>query len=170
VGEREGVSTAATDDADADACAHAQVAAAGQAVPPIRNLSDSSLSSGLFLIALCAAVNPNAVDASLVAHGGTADDHLSNAKYAISIARKIGPNLHPSPFLSPTSRPPLSFSSGACVFLTPEDIIEVKPKMLFTFIASLWVTELGGSSNSSAAGAARDTCRLSPYAHGDRLG
>jgi len=48
------------------------------------------------------------------------EDLLSNAKYVISCARKI----------------------GAMVFLTPEDIVEVKSKMLLTLVASLWATEL----------------------------
>lgn len=41
---------------------------------------------------------------------------MLNAKYAISCSRKI----------------------GACVFLTPEDIVEVKSKMIMTFVAELW--------------------------------
>jgi hypothetical protein len=40
----------------------------------------------------------------------------NNAKYAISIARKL----------------------GACIFLTWEDIKEVKTKMLMTFVAGLY--------------------------------
>ena len=42
-------------------------------------------------------------------------DYLANAKYAISMARKL----------------------GATIFLLPEDIVEVKPKMILTFIGSL---------------------------------
>lgn len=43
---------------------------------------------------------------------------MNNAKYVISVARKI----------------------GAVVFLTWEDITEVKPKMIMTFVASLMAT------------------------------
>jgi plastin-1 len=46
-----------------------------------------------------------------------------NAKYVISCARKV----------------------GATVFLTPEDIVEVKSKMIVTFVASLWTAELAGA-------------------------
>lgn len=103
--------------------ANDKVAASGK-TRRIRNLSDTSLRTGEFLIDVCAAVNPNAVNWDLVTTGATDEDQKSNAKYAISIARKI----------------------GACVFLTPEDIVEVKPKMLFTFFGSLWATELQGSA------------------------
>lgn len=41
---------------------------------------------------------------------------MLNAKYLISCARKI----------------------GACVFLTPEDIVEVKSKMIMTLVSILW--------------------------------
>ena len=41
----------------------------------------------------------------------------ANAKYVISVARKL----------------------GATVFLTFEDIVEVKPKMLMTFVAAIMV-------------------------------
>eukprot|EP00618_Florenciella_parvula_P031483 CAMPEP_0119481916 /NCGR_PEP_ID=MMETSP1344-20130328/10019_1 /TAXON_ID=236787 /ORGANISM="Florenciella parvula, Strain CCMP2471" /LENGTH=665 /DNA_ID=CAMNT_0007516297 /DNA_START=158 /DNA_END=2151 /DNA_ORIENTATION=- len=113
------------------------VAQSGKATQ-IRNLSDSSLSTGAFLIDLCAAVAPNAVDWEIVTPGANEDDKLSNAKYCISIARKI----------------------GACVFLTPEDIVEIKPKMIFTFIGALWTTHLSGGASagvpspSSSVGAA----------------
>lgn len=40
---------------------------------------------------------------------------MLNAKYAISLARKF----------------------GCCVFLLPEDIVEVKSKLLLTFIGTL---------------------------------
>ncbi len=40
---------------------------------------------------------------------------LLNAKYAISLARKL----------------------GCCVFLLPEDIVEVKAKLILTFVGTL---------------------------------
>jgi hypothetical protein len=33
---------------------------------------------------------------------------------------------------------------GACVFLTPEDIVEAKSKMIMTFCAELWRSTLSG--------------------------
>lgn len=119
--------------------ANDKVAQSGKATR-INNLSDNTLDSGVFLIDLCAAVAPNAVDWEIVTAGATDEDKLSNAKYCISIARKI----------------------GACVFLTPEDIVEIKPKMIFTFIGALWTTHLSGgssvpASSSPAAAAAVST-------------
>lgn len=86
----------------------------------IRNFNDSSLSTGQFLLDLCAAVESRAVDPSIATAGGTPEQKLNNARYAISVARKI----------------------GACVFLTPEDIVEVKSKMCMMFVASLWSASL----------------------------
>mmetsp|Transcript_11882 Transcript_11882/g.17871 ORF Transcript_11882/g.17871 Transcript_11882/m.17871 type:complete len:413 (+) Transcript_11882:184-1422(+) len=97
--------------------------AGGPAPKPIKNLQDRSLASGAFLVHLCGGVNPRAVDWSLVAvepssQGGLSEEgKRANARYAISVARKM----------------------GACVFLQPEDVTEVKPKMLFSFMASIWV-------------------------------
>jgi plastin-1 len=86
----------------------------------MRTFRDAELASGVFMLDLVAAIEPRAVNWELVTSGSTPDERLSNAKYSISIARKI----------------------GACVFLTPEDITEVKSKMLMTYVASLWATDL----------------------------
>ena len=82
---------------------------------------DPRLADGKILIDLCASIDSRvSIDPNLVAGGHNEEERLSNAKYAINIARKL----------------------GACVFLTPEDIVEVKSKMIMTFCASLWVTYL----------------------------
>lgn len=86
----------------------------------IRNLKDKSTADSLFFLELIAAVEPRAVEWELVTAGVTEEEKLLNAKFAISSARKL----------------------GACVFLTPEDIIETKSKMLLTLIASIWTAEL----------------------------
>lgn len=99
--------------------ANQKVAASGKS-SSMKNFKDSSLKSGLFFLDLVNAIEPRAVNWELVTAGTTDDEKFSNSKYAISIARKI----------------------GACVFLTPEDIVEVKSKMLLTFVASLWATDL----------------------------
>jgi hypothetical protein len=57
----------------------------------------------------------SAVNWSLVTPGSTPEERLLNARYAISVARKL----------------------GATIFLSPEDIIEGKPKMLMTFFGSI---------------------------------
>jgi plastin-1 len=81
---------------------------------------DPSLKSGVFLLELVGAIEPRAVNPELVTRGENPSERLENAKYAISLARKV----------------------GACVFLTPEDIVEVKSKMIMTFVSSLWATDL----------------------------
>jgi plastin-1 len=76
---------------------------------------DSSLADSVFFLDLCSALAPGVVNPEIVTAGKSEEDKVSNAKYVISVARKI----------------------GACVFLTWEDIVEVKSKMLMTFTASL---------------------------------
>jgi len=101
------------------AWANQKVAASGKS-STMRNFKDQSLKSGTFFLDLVNAIEPRAVNWELVTSGSTEDERMSNAKYSISIARKI----------------------GACVFLTPEDIVEVKSKMLMTFVSGLWATDL----------------------------
>jgi len=81
---------------------------------------DPSLSNSVFFLDLCSALAPGVVNPEIVTPGVTDEDKQSNAKYAISVARKI----------------------GACVFLTWEDIVEVKSKMLMTFTASLMAWDM----------------------------
>ncbi|OQS06921.1 fimbrin [Thraustotheca clavata] len=77
---------------------------------------DLMLSDAIYLLDLVAAVEPRAVNwDAVVIPAASEEDKAANAKYAISCARKI----------------------GATVFLTYEDIVEVKPKMIMTFVASL---------------------------------
>jgi len=110
----------------------------------IRNLNDKGLADATFLLLLCSAVAPRTVDWSLGALGD--GDQKSNAQYAISVARKI----------------------GACVFLSPEDITEVKPKMLFSFIAAIKLVALQGgqpalaSADASSAAAEEPSSGPSP--------
>jgi len=80
----------------------------------MNSFHDDSLKSGLFFLDLLAAIKPEVIDSSFVCAGDTGDGALANAKYAISVARKL----------------------GATIFLLPEDIVEVKPKMILTFVAS----------------------------------
>lgn len=57
--------------------------------PPIANLKDKTMDSR-FIIHICAAIEPRAVNWEYVLEGTTDDDKKNNAKYAISIARKLG--------------------------------------------------------------------------------
>jgi len=79
------------------------------------SFKDSSVANSIFLFDLCSALAPGIVNEEIVTKGETPEERQSNAKYVISVARKL----------------------GATVFLTWEDIVEVKPKMLMTFTASL---------------------------------
>ncbi|KAI8378946.1 fimbrin [Blakeslea trispora] len=79
------------------------------------SFKDSSLSTGIFFLDVLNGIKPGYVDYSLVTPGRTEEDAFDNAKLAISIARKL----------------------GATIFLVPEDIVEVRPKMNLTFIGSL---------------------------------
>jgi len=92
----------------------------------LKSFRDQSVKNSLFLLELVAAIEPRAVDWTCVKKEDpllsslSAEDQLLNAKYVISCARKV----------------------GALVFLTPEDIIEVKSKMIMTFLSSLWQAKL----------------------------
>ena len=80
----------------------------------INNFSDGSTSGGVYFVNLLAGAVPDIDDWNLV-QGNTDDDKLLNAKYAISLARKI----------------------GAVMFVLPEDIVEVRPKMCLTVMHKL---------------------------------
>jgi len=81
----------------------------------MQNFKDASLKNSLFFLDLLDCVRPGCVDHSLVLHSGSDEDNMKNAKLAISMARKL----------------------GATIFLLPEDIVEVKHKMILTFIGSI---------------------------------
>jgi len=93
--------------------ANAQVQAAGK-TSTMKSFQDPTLTTGVFFVELLHAINPKIVDWSIVTDGAKKEDAMLNAKYAISIARKL----------------------GATIFLLPEDIVEVKHKMIMTFVAS----------------------------------
>jgi len=80
------------------------------------NFKDQTLKTSQFFIELLDAIRPGCVDWSIVVPSASdVKECMDNAKYAISMARKL----------------------GATIFLLPEDIIEVKDKMILTFIGSL---------------------------------
>ena len=81
----------------------------------IDSFKDSTIGTGVFLCELCAAVKPDAVNPDFITPGDSKEDAEKNAKYAISVARKL----------------------NATVFLLWEDIVEVKPKMIMTFVGSM---------------------------------
>ncbi|CAG98676.1 fimbrin [Kluyveromyces lactis] len=81
----------------------------------IRSFSDPSLSNAHFLLDVLNGLAPGYVDYSLVLPGKTEEDRYANARLAISIARKL----------------------GALIWLVPEDINEVRSRLILTFVASL---------------------------------
>jgi len=113
-------------EADITKWANDTVAASGKS-SKMESFKDSTLRSGVFLCDLLAAVRPGVVDSSLVTDGHSDKDATQNAKYAISVARKI----------------------GCCIFLLPEDVVEVKPKMLLTFVGSIMAVALGATPDTT---------------------
>ncbi|KAK7922668.1 hypothetical protein WMY93_009570 [Mugilogobius chulae] len=82
----------------------------------ITSFKDREISSSLAVLELIDAIQPGSVNFDLVKTGRLSeDDKLENAKYAVSMARKI----------------------GARVYALPEDLVEVKPKMVMTVFACL---------------------------------
>jgi len=86
----------------------------------MRSFKDSGLSTGVFFLDLLNGVRPGYVDYSLVTQGRDEDEKKANAKLAISIARKM----------------------GALIFLVPEDIVDVRPRLILTFVGALWSASL----------------------------
>ncbi|XP_030595377.1 plastin-3-like isoform X1 [Archocentrus centrarchus] len=81
-----------------------------------KNFKDKTISSSLPVLDLIDAIQPQSVNFVLVKKENLSDeDKLNNAKYAISMARKI----------------------GAKVYALPEDLVEVNPKMVMTIFACL---------------------------------
>nr|XP_020451141.1 plastin-2-like [Monopterus albus] len=82
----------------------------------IKSFKDKAISTSLPVLDLIDAIQPTSVNFELVRTGTLSDeDKLNNAKYAVSMARKI----------------------GAKVYALPEDLVEVNPKMVMTIFACL---------------------------------
>jgi len=88
----------------------------------IKHFQDKANRTALPIIDLIDSINKGAIDYSVVKTGSklTGEDCLSNAKYAVNMARKI----------------------GAPVYALPEDISEVKHKMVMTVYASLMLADM----------------------------
>jgi len=83
----------------------------------IKSLKEKKLKNSLYFIEIMKSIEPRAINWDLVIRDKDDDESLANnAKYCISIARKL----------------------GATVFLVWEDIKEVKNRLLLTFLASLY--------------------------------
>ena len=88
----------------------------GRVATRANNFRDKSISSGKFLVELFGSIEHRAINQELVTPGESPEDKEHNAKYVISIARKL----------------------GGSVFCTWEDIVEVNPKMIMTLIATAY--------------------------------
>lgn len=93
---------------------NSKLAGAGKSTS-LRNFQDAAIRDGKVIIDLIDAIKPGSINYENVKDGGNAEENLENAKYAVSMARKI----------------------GARVYALPEDIAEVKPKMIMTVFACL---------------------------------
>ncbi|KAJ5076113.1 fimbrin-1 [Anaeramoeba ignava] len=81
----------------------------------ISSLKDPSIKNAIFFIDLIYAIRPEAVNYKFVKAGDDEEQCMDNALYAITLSRKL----------------------GADIFALPEDIVEVKPKMLLTVLGEL---------------------------------
>lgn len=83
----------------------------------IRSFGDQSLSSSVYLLDVLNGLKPGYVDYDLVYQGAnlSEEEKYANAKLAISIARKL----------------------GALIWLVPEDINEVRSRLILSFVGSL---------------------------------
>jgi len=97
----------------------------------ISSFQDKRIRTARPVLDLIQAMNPQAINTSFVKSGDslTEEGCMSNAKYAITTARKI----------------------GAPVYALPEDLVEVKHKMVMTVFASLMIVDMEASSGAKAA-------------------
>jgi plastin-1 len=78
----------------------------------IRSFKDASLGTGVFLLDVLNGLKSSYVDYDLVTEGRSEEEAYMNAKLGISIARKL----------------------GATIWLLPEDVVQVRSRLLVTFI------------------------------------
>ncbi|CEJ60829.1 Putative Fimbrin [Penicillium brasilianum] len=84
----------------------------------IRSFKDPSIGTGRFLLDVLNGMKSSYVDYDLVTPGRSDEEAYANAKLSISIARKM----------------------GATIWLVPEDICQVRSRLVTTFIGSLMAT------------------------------
>jgi plastin-1 len=98
----------------------------------LTGFSDPSLSTSVPLLRVMHSVRP-VVDWTLVTVGSSEEDRKQNAQYLLSVARKM----------------------GAAAFCTWEDVVQVKPKMIMTLLASAIVVDQRTHGGAEAEAAAR---------------
>jgi plastin-3 len=85
----------------------------------INSFGDPSISNSVVICDLIDAIKPSSIRYDILKMENTVEAKMDNARYAVSIARKI----------------------GARVFALPEDIVEVKQKMVMTIFATLMIKD-----------------------------
>lgn len=88
----------------------------------IKNFKDHALADGQFLIKLCASIESRAIDWAIVQKGETDEERENNAKYILSVARKL----------------------GCVIFCVWEDIPKVNYKMILVLVCSLFELQKEG--------------------------
>lgn len=106
-------------DKDVIRWANVRVRTAGSPLQ-IHKASDVTLRNGVYLLQLEHAVAPESVDMAEILEPATSMECKLNAKYAISCAHKL----------------------GCRVFLTWEDILEVKPRAIITLLAAIMAIDM----------------------------
>jgi plastin-3 len=85
----------------------------------IQSFQDPVISDSRVICDLIDAIKPSSIRYDLLRTENTYESKMENARYAVSVARKI----------------------GARVFALPEDIVEVKQKMVMTIFATLMIKD-----------------------------
>lgn len=85
----------------------------------IQSFQDQSISDSKIICDLIDSIRPSSVKYEILLSEDDHESKMANARYAVSIARKL----------------------GARVFALPEDIAEVKPKMVMTVFATLMILD-----------------------------
>jgi len=81
----------------------------------IKSFQDPSIADARPVLDLIDAIKPGTINYEIIQSNGSSEARLANAKYAITSGRKI----------------------GAKIYALPDDIVEVKPKMVMTCFACL---------------------------------
>ena len=93
----------------------------------ITSFQDSSISNSVVICDLIDAIKPNSIKYDILSSEKSNEAKMENARYALSSARKI----------------------GARVYALPEDIVEVKQKMVMTIFATLMIKVIKNFSEFS---------------------
>jgi len=105
----------------------------------IHSFQDSKIATAKPIIDLIDAIKPGVINYELLQEGGSYEEDLANAKYALSMARRI----------------------GARVYALPEDVVEVKHKMVMTVFACLmskdYVPNMDSKKKASTASSNGDS-------------